>query len=92
MQYFSENDTVAVMEENAYFFRVYHADSMHLKRQYDIKVRPYIGLVTSIKKVGGFNCQKTLLKANLHLAVYYIQRTRPPTRGRHRMGTQWRGK
>lgn len=44
MQYFSENDTVAVMEENAKYFRVYHADSMHLKRQYDIKVRLYISL------------------------------------------------
>eukprot|EP00903_Cladosiphon_okamuranus_P013183 g12296.t1 len=37
MQYFSENDTVGIMEENANFFRVYHADSMHLKRQFDIK-------------------------------------------------------
>lgn len=38
MEYFAENDTVAVLEPNASFFRVYHADLMQLKRQYDIKV------------------------------------------------------
>lgn len=50
MKYFLEIDTVAVMEENANFFRVYHADSMHLKRQYDIKVILYISLDTQNKK------------------------------------------
>lgn len=38
MKYFSGNDTVAVMEATASFFRVYNAESMQLKRQYDIKV------------------------------------------------------
>lgn len=38
IEYFSDNDTVAVIEPNANFFRVYHADSMQLRRQYDIKV------------------------------------------------------
>lgn len=38
MQYFSENDTVAVIEGNANFFRVYDADSMLMRRQFDIKV------------------------------------------------------
>lgn len=43
MKYFVENDTVAVMEANASFFRVYHADSMQLRRQYDIKVSNGVG-------------------------------------------------
>lgn len=35
-----------MVEENAKFFRVYHADSMHLKRVYDIKVRLCISIAT----------------------------------------------
>lgn len=38
IQYFAENDAVAVIEPNANFFRVYDARSMHIRRQYDIKV------------------------------------------------------
>lgn len=38
IDYFADNDTVAVLEANASFFRVYNADSMQLKRQYDVNV------------------------------------------------------
>ncbi|CAM9649007.1 unnamed protein product, partial [Ectocarpus sp. 13 AM-2016] len=37
IQYFPKNDTVAIIEENARFFRVYDARSMHMKRQYDVQ-------------------------------------------------------
>ncbi|CAM9771885.1 unnamed protein product [Ectocarpus sp. 4 AP-2014] len=38
LQYFLANDTVAVIDESADFFRMYHADSMHIKRQYEIQI------------------------------------------------------
>lgn len=38
MKYFSSNDTVAILEPSAPFFRVYNAESMQLRRHYDIKV------------------------------------------------------
>ncbi|CAM9110180.1 unnamed protein product, partial [Hapterophycus canaliculatus] len=37
IQYFPANNTVAIIEENANFFRVYDADSMRIKRQYNVK-------------------------------------------------------
>ncbi|CAM9409360.1 unnamed protein product [Scytosiphon promiscuus] len=37
IQYFSTNNAVTVIEENASFLRVYDADSMRMRRQYNIK-------------------------------------------------------
>ncbi|CAN0265919.1 unnamed protein product [Ectocarpus sp. 12 AP-2014] len=38
LQYFPANDTVAVIDESADFFRMYQADPMHIKRQYEIQI------------------------------------------------------